>query len=134
MALAFSYILKYKLATYSQCVYCLVIVCRSGEFPLSWKVFCIIPVYKCKGFVTDPQFFVQLLSPYTYHGFERIIYTWHISSYIPSTQFRFVIARHQRSRLWSCFSIYYYTQALECHHKCQIVLLNICDPICENPT
>ena len=29
-------------------------VCRSGEFPLSWKVSHITSVYKCKGSATDP--------------------------------------------------------------------------------
>ena len=29
-------------------------VCRAGEFPLSWKISRITPVYKCKGSVTDP--------------------------------------------------------------------------------
>ena len=32
-------------------------VCRSGEFPLSWKVSHIISVYKCKGSATDPRFY-----------------------------------------------------------------------------
>jgi len=32
-------------------------VCRAREFPLSWKVSHITPVYKCKGSATDPRFY-----------------------------------------------------------------------------
>jgi len=49
------YILKYCCAELCYPV-CLLFrrVCRSGEFPLSWKVSHITPVYKCKGSATDP--------------------------------------------------------------------------------
>ena len=48
-------------------------VCRSGEFPLSWKVSRITPVYKRKGSVTDPHIG---------HGVQACHLLTNISTYI----------------------------------------------------
>ena len=69
-------------------------VCKAGEFPLSWKVSRITPVYKCRGSVTDPQFYRPIaVLPTLSLIFERVIYSQlyrYISTYIPSTQFGLV--------------------------------------------
>ena len=50
-------------------------VCRSGKFPLSWKVSHFIPVYKYKGSATDPRFYQIAVLPTLATVFECVIYS-----------------------------------------------------------
>ena len=69
-------------------------VCRSEEFPLSWKVSRITPVYKRKGSITDPRSYHSIaVFPTLAMVFEYVIYSQsyrHLSPYIPPTQFGFM--------------------------------------------
>ena len=35
-------------------------ICRSGQFPVSWKLSRVTPVYKKKGSATDPHFYCPI--------------------------------------------------------------------------
>jgi len=70
------------------CLICLLFhhVSRSGEFPPSWKVSRITPVYKRKSSSTDPKFIAVL--PTLAMEFEHTVYSQlyrHISPYNPPT-------------------------------------------------
>ena len=102
-------------------------VCRSGEFPLSWKVSRITPVYKKKGSVTDPRFYRPIaVLPTTAIVFERVVYSQvyrHISPYIPPSQFGFM----KDAGAQDCGTAMAFTaiQALELRQECRIVSLDI---------
>ena len=127
--LASPYILKYCCDELCHPV-CLLFrrVCRSGEFPLSWKVSRITPVYKCKGSATDPRFYCPIaVLPTLAMVFERVIYSQlyrHISSYIPPAQFGFIKGIGAQD----CGTALAFTaiQALEHQMECRIVSLDIC--------
>ena len=69
-------------------------MCRSGEFPLSWKLSHIIPVFKQKDSVTDPCFYRPIaVLPTLAVVFEQVVYSQiyrHISPHIPTSQFGFM--------------------------------------------
>jgi len=102
-------------------------VCRSGEFPLSWKVSCITPVYKCKGSATDPRFYRPIaLLPTLAMVFEHVLHSQlyhHISPYIPSAQYGFI----KGTGAQDCGTTLAFTaiQALEYRKECCIVSLDI---------
>ena len=102
-------------------------VCKTGQFPSSWKVSRITPVYKRRGSVTDPRFYRPIaVLPTLSMVFERVIYSQlyrHNSPYIPSTQFGFV----RGTGAQDCGAALAFTaiQALERRQECRIVSLDI---------
>ena len=63
-------------------------VCRSGEFPLLWKVSFIIPVYKRKGSATDPRFYCPIaVLPTLAMVFDHVIYSKLYRHIFPYTVF-----------------------------------------------
>ena len=102
-------------------------MCKAGEFPLSWKVSRITPVYKRRGSVTDPRFYCPIaVLPMLSMVFERVVYSQlyrHISAYIPSTQFGFV----KGTGAQDCGAALAFAaiQALERRQECRIVSLDI---------
>ena len=62
-------------------------VCRSGEFPLSWKLSRIVPGYKQKGTVTDPCFYhPNTVLPTLAMVFEWVAYCRYIYLFICNVQ------------------------------------------------
>ena len=102
-------------------------VCRTGEFPLSRKVSCITPVYKCRDSVNDPRFCRPIaVLPTLSMIFKRVIYSQlyqHISTYMPFTRFGFV--RGTGAQDCGTALALIAMQALECRQECQIVFLDI---------
>ena len=102
-------------------------VSRSGEFPPSWKVSHITPVYKHKGSSTDPKFYRPIaVLPTLAMVFERTVYSQlcrHISPYIPPTQFGFILG----TGVQNCGAAIAFTamQALEHRMECRVVSLDI---------
>ena len=97
---------------------------RSGDFPLSWKVSRITPVYKQKGSASDPAPIAQLL--------YFLLWRWwvihsqlynHILPFIPSTQFGFIKGTDAQD----CGTAIAFTatQVLKDQEECRIISLDI---------
>ena len=103
------------------------VVCRAGEFPSSWKVSRITPVYKNKGSTTDPRFYRPIaVLPTLAMVFEHVIYSQmyrHIAPYIPPSQFGFL--KGTGAQDCGTAMAFTATQALEDSQECCIVSLDI---------
>ena len=102
-------------------------LCKAGEFPSSWKVSRITPVYKHKGSTADPQFH-QLIAvlPTLAMVFECIIYSQmyqQISPYITPSQFGFL--KGTETQDCGAAMVFIATYALEHRQECHIMSLDI---------